>query len=166
MLDAFGGCCLYDESTREPSEDRGVLGWLLGGDAAEQWAEASDEELVAAALHSLPYDRDRAAALQQEARVHRWIGAVSGQPGGFTPQSLDARHCPAPLSHPQLLVVGDYLFDSTLNGVLDSAEHAAGWLATMIASGEPPTASSFRLRPATETIPAIPRPSTRKAQHA
>jgi hypothetical protein len=35
----------------------------------------------------------------------------------------------------------------------------------MIASGEPPTASSFRLRPATETIPAIPRPSTRKAQH-
>jgi len=166
MLDAFGGCCLYDESTREPSEDRGVLGWLLGGDAAEQWAEASDEELVAAALHSLPFDRDRAAALQQEARVHRWIGAVSGQPGGFTPQSLDARHCPAPLSHPQLLVVGDYLFDSTLNGVLDSAEHAAGWLATMIASGEPPTASSFRLRPATETIPAIPRPLTRKAQHA
>jgi hypothetical protein len=25
--------------------------------------------------------------------------------------------------------VGDYLYDSTLNGVLDSAEHVAGWLA-------------------------------------
>jgi len=26
-------------------------------------------------------------------------------------------------------VVGDYLYDSTLNGVLDSAEHVAGWVA-------------------------------------
>jgi len=28
--------------------------------------------------------------------------------------------------------VGDYLSDSTLNGVLDSADYAAGWLATMM----------------------------------
>lgn len=147
MLDAFGGCCLYDESAREPQADQGVLGWLLGGAQAKQWAEADDTQLLSAALDSLPQDRDHAASLYQEVRVHRWVGAVSGQPGGFFPQSLDARHCPAPHSHPQLLVVGDYLFDSTLNGVLDSAEHAAGWLATMIAAGNPSTTSACRERP-------------------
>jgi hypothetical protein len=31
--------------------------------------------------------------------------------------------------------VGDYLFDTTLNGVLDSAEHAASWLAADLAAG-------------------------------
>jgi hypothetical protein len=34
----------------------------------------------------------------------------------------EARHRPEPVGHPGLFVVGDYLFDSTLNGVLDSAE--------------------------------------------
>jgi hypothetical protein len=29
--------------------------------------------------------------------------------------------------------VGDYLFDSTLNGVLDSATHVADWLAMLTA---------------------------------
>ena len=67
-----------------------------------------------------------------EARVHRWIGAVSGQPGGFATLSPDRRHQPDQAGHPQLLVVGDYLFDSTINGVLDSADYAAGWLAAMM----------------------------------
>jgi hypothetical protein len=30
------------------------------------------------------------------------------------------------------MFVGDYLFDSTLNGVLDSADYVAGWLATLM----------------------------------
>jgi hypothetical protein len=30
------------------------------------------------------------------------------------------------------MVVGDYLFDSTLNGVLDSASYVAEWLAEVI----------------------------------
>ena len=38
--------------------------------------------------------------------------------------------------YPRLFVVGDYLFDSTLNGVLDSADYAAGWIATMAAGGQ------------------------------
>ena len=163
MLDSFDGCCLYDESAREPRSDTGVLGWLIGGAAAKQWAEASDNQLVNAALNSLPHDRDRAARLQQEARVHRWLGAVSGQPGGFTIQSLDERHCPALLSHPQLLVVGDYLFDSTLNGVLDSAEYAAGWLAAMIAGGPPPVTSTHRTSPAVEIDRTAPKPSARNS---
>ena len=133
MLDAFGGCCLYDESAREPEPRHGVLGWLLGGSAAEEWAARDDDELVTAALDSLPGWLGDARDHLLEARVHRWIGAVSGLPGGWRAPGVDRRHQPDPTGHPHLLVVGDYLYDSTLNGVLDSAEHAAGWLAAALA---------------------------------
>jgi len=136
MLDAFGGCCLYDETAREPEAAHGVLGWLLGGEPARWQADLPDEQLVRLALASLPTALRPGEPAVREARVHRWIGAVSGQPGGFSPLSLDARHCPDPVGHPRLLLVGDYLFDSTLNGVLDSADYAAGWLAAMMADEE------------------------------
>jgi monoamine oxidase len=129
MLDAFDGCCLYDESAREPDARFGVLGWLLGGAAAEAWAARDDDALVDAALASLPSWLGDARPHLLEARVHRWVGAVSALPGGWRPPGIDRRHRPAPTRHPHLFVVGDYLYDSTLNGVLDSAEHVAGWLA-------------------------------------
>lgn len=130
MLDAFGGCCLYDESAREPAPRFGVLGWLLGGAAAEDWADRDDDAIVAAALDSLPAWLGDPRAHLRETRVHRWTGAVSALPGGWRPPGIDRRHQPAPAGHPHLFVVGDYLYDSTLNGVLDSAAHVAGWLAT------------------------------------
>ena len=37
---------------------------------------------------------------------------------------------PEPHEHPGFVVVGDYLFDSTLNGVLDSAEAACDVIVT------------------------------------
>jgi monoamine oxidase len=129
MLDRFGGCCLYDESSREPGGSHGVLGWLLGGVAAEQMSLLTDDQLVAEAIDSLPpllaHGRDDFI----EARVHRWVGAVSAIPGGAARQSLDRSHQPDPAGHPNLFVVGDYLLDSTLNGVLDSAQYVAAWLA-------------------------------------
>jgi len=132
MLDAFGGCCLYDESAREPEPRHGVLGWLVGGAAAEDWAARDDDALIAATLDSLPawFGDPRRHLL--EARVHRWTGAVSGLPGGWRPPPIDRRHQPDPVGHPHLFVVGDYLYDSTLNGVLDSADYVAGWLAANV----------------------------------
>ena len=44
---------------------------------------------------------------------------------------MEARHVPDPGRH-DVFVVGDYLFDSTLNGVLDSASYVAEWLAEEI----------------------------------
>jgi len=129
MLDAFGGCCLYDESAREPEPQHGVLGWLLGGAAAEDWAGRDDDALVAAALESLPPWLGDARPHLLEARVHRWTGAVSALPGGWRAPGIDRRHQPDPIGHPRCFVVGDYLYDSTLNGVFDSADHVAGWLA-------------------------------------
>ena len=48
-------------------------------------------------------------------REARWI----------LPCATRARHiAPEPVEHPGIVVVGDYLFDSTLNGVLRSANIA------------------------------------------
>ena len=133
MLDAFGGCCLYDESSRNPGSPHPVLGWLIAGDAARALNDRTDPELVTQALASLPPFLAEGRELMVESRVHRWAGAVSALPGGLHRRTLDRRHRPDPAGHPHLFVVGAYLFDSTLNGVLDSAEHVAHWLAAMMA---------------------------------
>jgi len=39
-------------------------------------------------------------------------------------------HRPDPKQHPGLVVVGDYLFDSTLNGLLDSSDAATDIVVT------------------------------------
>ena len=53
--------------------------------------------------------------------------------GGIVTESLDRRHQPEPTEHANMFTVGDYLFDSTLNGVLDSAEYVAAWLSAQMA---------------------------------
>lgn len=133
MLDRFGGCCLYDEALRDPAVTHGVLGWLIAGDSAREMALAPDEEIVREVLDSLPPSLDDGCSVPIETRVHRWVGAVSAMPGGTHPMPLDRRHCPEPIDHPNLFVVGDYLYDSTLNGVLDSAEYVAAWIAAYVA---------------------------------
>ena len=47
----------------------------------------------------------------------------------------EQRHQPDPVGHPGLFMVGDYLYDSTLNGVLDSAGRVASWIAAGLADG-------------------------------
>ena len=125
MLDAFGGCCVYDESARDPQCTHGVLGWLLGGDAALVNANLKDAELVHLALASLPDSVRPPADAVLESVVHRWVGAVNGWPMGDPIRPPMQRHLPAGDAHPGFMLVGDYLFDSTLNGVLDSAELVA-----------------------------------------
>lgn len=134
MLDAFGGCCLYDETSRQAEAGYGILGWLFGGEAAVALSALTDEQLTERALGTLPETLQEATENLLEVRVHRWIGAVSALPGGERPTRLDMRHQPEPIEHSGLFVVGDYLFDSTLNGVLDSAECVASWIAAELES--------------------------------
>lgn len=136
MLDAFHGCCLYDESSRVPEAGYGVLGWLLGGHDAEMLSSLSDGELIERALDSLPTFLSDGRSHFLEGRVHRWIGAVNALPGGVVPQNHDRRHQPEPSEHPGLFMVGDYLFDSTLNGVLDSATYVAQWIVAQLADSD------------------------------
>lgn len=132
MLDQFGGCCLYDETSRSPGATYGVLGWLVGGEAALERSKWDDTALIESALASLPPQFAEARRCFLEGKVHRWVNAVNAIPGGLTPRSPDRRHQPEPVEHPDLFVVGDYLFDSTLNGTLDSAAYVANWLAAQM----------------------------------
>jgi protoporphyrinogen oxidase len=142
MLDAFGGCCLYDETSRNGCRGVGVLGWLLAGDAAMNAGNHTDEELIAMVLEALPAPLQRGRELFLEGKVHRWIGTVNGLPGGSPVEEMEARHVPE-RGRANLVVVGDYLFDSTLNGVLDSAEYVADLLSEEIAAKLRATANVY-----------------------
>jgi len=131
MLDAFGGCCLYDESSRNGCKTAGVLGWLLAGDEAMIASNHTDEQLIRRAIDTLPSFLQRERKLFVEGKVHRWIGSVNGRPGGVPMLDMESRHVPEP-ARPNLFAVGDYMFDSTINGVLDSADFVAECLTEKI----------------------------------
>lgn len=129
MLDTFDGCCVYDESSRTDGSTHGVLGWLLAGEAALRMSNFDDAALIDSVLESLPSCIRRGREFFREGHVTRWVGAINGLPGGFPLRDPDSRHRPAPEAHPRVFVVGDYLFDATLNGVLDSATTVVEWIA-------------------------------------
>jgi len=128
MSDAFGGCCLYDESARLPAGGKGVLSWLLAGEAALSMSNLDDASLAKHVLYSLPPVLQHGAALQRETAVQRWVGSVNALPAGFPAREPDSRHQPEPVRYPCFFVMGDYLFDSTINGVLDSADTVVEWI--------------------------------------
>jgi hypothetical protein len=153
MLDGFGGCCVYDEGARNSATGYGSLGWLIAGEAALSMSNCDDATLIDSVLDTLP----PALAVEArrcciEGRVHRWVGTVNGLPAGFPAREPDSRHQPEPVEHPELFVVGDYLFDSTINGVLDSADVVAEWIREDIAES---------IVPAVEVaaVPAEPAPA-------
>ena len=136
MQDALGGCCLYDESARYPAEDgKAVLSWLVAGNAALTYGNLDDDALIELALQSLPDSMSDGVKLFIQGRVNRWAGAINGLPGGHPVQETLQRHQPS-ARDPNLFVVGDYLFDSTLNGVFDSADFVAHKLLTQIRKEE------------------------------
>jgi monoamine oxidase len=132
MLDALGGCCVYDESLRHEHESCGVFGWLMAGAAALMLCNADEATLADLAAGSLPGTlADTARRTLLESRVHRWAGAVSARPGPSTHLHADEL---TRLDHSGgggLYVVGDYLFDATLNGVLRAATNVADAVASV-----------------------------------
>jgi SAM-dependent methyltransferase len=132
MSEAFGGCCIYDEGRRHPSGAHGVLSWLLAGNDAMMLANLDDDELLRLALDSLPESLAEGRCLAKEVRVHRWVGAINALPGGAPVLPLADRHQPDRRLFPNLYVVGDYLFDSTLNGLYDSADYVSDLVLTRL----------------------------------
>ncbi len=130
MSEAFGGCCVYNEGSRHDVGRHGVLNFLIAGSDALAFANLSDEELVTAALKSLPASLGDARAHFLEGKVHRWLSSVNALPGGLPVRDVMTNHRPEPKEHPGLVLVGDYLFDSTLNGLLDSSDAATDIVVT------------------------------------
>jgi protoporphyrinogen oxidase/SAM-dependent methyltransferase len=130
MSEAFGGCCVYNEGSRHDVGKHGVLNWLIAGSDALAFANLGDQELIEAALKSLPASLGDARAHFMEGKIHRWLSSVNALPGGLPARDVMTNHRPEPKQHPGLVVVGDYLFDSTLNGLLDSSDAATDIILT------------------------------------
>ncbi len=126
MSDTFGGCCVYVENSRHPyPKGTGALGWLIAGCDALAYANLSKEQLIDAALASLPPSFGDARKHLIEGHVYRWISSVNAIPGGVPVRGARENHLPEPDEHSGLFVTGDYLYDSTLNGLLDSCDIAS-----------------------------------------
>ena len=130
MSEAFGGCCVYNEGARHDVGRHGVLNWLIAGSDALAFANLSDQELIDAALKSLPASLGDAREHFLEGKIHRWLSSVNALPGGLPVRDVMTNHRPEPKEHPGIVVVGDYLFDSTLNGLLDSSDAATDIIVT------------------------------------
>jgi monoamine oxidase/SAM-dependent methyltransferase len=124
MLDAFDGCCVYDEGARHDLGGWGALGFLIAGNAALALANMPDDRIEQLCLDVLPPMLAQAHNLFVDRRIHRWMASVNAIPGGSPIRSRLTNHRPDPTRLPGIAVVGDYMFDATLNGVLDSADAA------------------------------------------
>ena len=122
MMDAFDGCCVYDESARNDFGSFGALAFLIAGNAALSLANVSDDRIEQLCLDSLPPELAEAHDLILDRRIHRWMASVNAIPGGLPVRTRAPNHQPDPKNLPGLIMVGDYMFDATLNGVLDSAD--------------------------------------------
>ncbi len=131
ISDAFGGCCVYNETLRHKVETaHGCLSWLIAGSDALTAASLPEDELARLCVESLPKRMGDGLAHMLEAKVHRWAAAVSGMPGGNPVPDLRTKHQPTKDSFPNLFVCGDYLFDTTVNGAYDSADFATDLILT------------------------------------
>jgi monoamine oxidase/SAM-dependent methyltransferase len=124
MVDAFDGCCVYDEGVRLDLGQWGALGFLIAGNAALELTNYSDERIRDLCLDALPPALAEGRRLFVDCRIHRWVASVSALPGGPTPRSRHQNHRPDPENLPGIFIIGDYMFDATINGVLDSADVA------------------------------------------
>ncbi len=122
MSDAFDGCCIYDEGARNNLERYGMLAFLIAGNAALSLANETDERIEQMCLDALPHVLGDAREHFIEGRIHRWMSSVNAIPGGKRVRRRIENHRPDPENLPGIIIVGDYLFDSTLNGVMDSAD--------------------------------------------
>jgi len=144
VSDAFDGVTVYDKSPTPDAGSLGIQSWLLGGDAAARWARRTDEEIVQGVRAAMPGVLSGAETHFLSGAVDRWQGrsGVSALPGGVPLQPLETRHCPDP-RWPQLILVGDYLYDSTICGALDAVLWAVTRIGQRLGEAAPQPLSIF-----------------------
>ena len=83
MSEAFGGCCVYVEGARHDVGRNGVLNFLVAGSDALAYVNLRDDQLIDAAIKSLPPSLGDARAHFVEGKIHRWLSSVNAIPGGL-----------------------------------------------------------------------------------
>jgi protoporphyrinogen oxidase len=132
MVDAFDGCAVYDEGARHELGNYGALGFLIAGNAALWLANLTDDQIEALCLDALPPALAHGRKLIVDRRVHRWMASVNALPGGHPARKLLENHRPDPTNLAGVFVIGDYIFDATLNGAFDSADAATDMMLSEI----------------------------------
>ncbi len=163
MTDAFGGACVYIEGSRHNVGKKGVLNWLIAGSDALAYVNLPHDQLIDTALKTLPKEFGDARQHLVEARVVPWISSVNALPGGLPVRDALTNHVPEPKEHPGLIVVGDYLFDSTLNGLLDSSDMASDIVLTQVMRRRYETVSPNKWRRSTRSCRRLCRSRQRKS---
>jgi monoamine oxidase len=159
VSDAFGGVTIYEQSPdRSEPDGRGVLSWLLGGAPADEAAALADEEILRQLLDTLPAPLAEGRDLMLDYRVDRWQGerGVVGLPGGSPLLPLRERHQPSP-AHPALIVIGDYMYDATINGALDAASEGVALMLEALGVEDPPTPAAILQGAGLAEAPVAPR---------
>ncbi|MBM4192404.1 MAG: methyltransferase domain-containing protein [Gammaproteobacteria bacterium] len=136
ISDAFGGCCVYNETLRHKIKTQhGCLSWLIAGSDALAYEGVADRDLAQRCVESLPKCMGDGMARMLEVKVHHWAAAVSGLPGGNPVHDLRTKHQPTRGRFPSVYLCGDYLADTTVNGALDSADFATDLILTELRRG-------------------------------
>lgn len=131
MIDALGGCAVYNEDARWKSRKGHVLSFLVAGQTALLLCSHNQDDacITKYVLDHLPkFLRESARKEFIEAQIDRYVGSINAQPGGWPAEELIAQHTPDPENCPALYICGDFLFDSTLNAALISANTAVDLL--------------------------------------
>ena len=99
MSEAFGGCCVYVEGARHDVGRHGVLNFLIAGSDALAYVNLRDDQLIDAAIKSLPAAFGDARAHFMEGKIHRWLSSVNAIPGGLPARDVLTNHRPEPKDH-------------------------------------------------------------------
>ncbi len=125
VTDAFEGVTVYDQTRLVPDgKPYGIMSWLLSGKPAAEISKLPDAEICRRIMAAMPPPLVKAVGQPLECKVDRFMNAVSRQPGGLPILPDNDKHTPC-RAFRNLIFTGDYLYDSTLHGCLESATTAA-----------------------------------------
>lgn len=135
ITDAFDGVTVYDQSRFVPRDKPyGIMSWLLAGKSAADMSRLSDTEVCLRIRVAMPPILSRvmggARGAPIDCKVDRYMNSVSRQPGGIPILADSQKHTPC--SPKNLIFTGDYLYDSTLHGCLESATVASEMISTAL----------------------------------
>jgi monoamine oxidase len=144
VTEGLGGVTVYDKTVPYNSGEAPILSLLIAGSHATELSKEPDDQVLQSAMRALPKELgvDERSIIASE--IDRWQNdqGVSRMPGGVPLLSLHDRHLPA-REHPQLFILGDFLYDTTINGALDGAKFVINSICGKVSGTESDSVAEF-----------------------